>query len=117
MTLKTLIVDDEPIAREVLREELESIADAEVIGEAGSGPAALAKIAECHPDLVLLDLRMPGMTGPEVVRHLGGGPRLLVIVIVTACEQYALEAFDAGAIDAIFDRQAHDAPWCGRPAC
>ncbi|HUA20309.1 MAG TPA: LytTR family DNA-binding domain-containing protein [Bryobacteraceae bacterium] len=108
MPLKTLIVDDEPIARKVLREELESIAGAEVVGEAENGPDALAKITECRPDLVLLDLQMPGMSGLEVVRGLRGGVHLPVIVIVTAYDEYALEAFDAGAIDYLLKPVAHE---------
>ena len=99
MTLKTLIVDDEPIARKVLREELELISDVEVIGEASDGVAALEKIGRQHPDLVLLDLQMPAMGGLEVVRRLKHGKRLPVIVVVTAHDEHALEAFEAGAID------------------
>jgi two-component system, LytTR family, response regulator len=99
MTLKTLIVDDEPIARKVLREELELISDVEVIGEASDGAAALEKIGRQHPDLVLLDLQMPAMGGLEVVRRLKHGKRLPVIVVVTAHDEHALEAFEAGAID------------------
>jgi len=108
MNLKTLIVDDEPIARKVLREELESIPGAQVVGEADNGPAALAKIDEFHPDLVLLDLQMPGMSGLEVVRSLRGGTHLPVIVIVTAYDQYALEAFDAGAVDYLLKPVGHE---------
>ena len=70
MPLKTLIVDDEPIARKVLREELELIEDVEVIGEAADGAAALEKIGAEQPDLVLLDLQMPAMGGLDVVRQL-----------------------------------------------
>jgi len=99
MTLKTLIVDDEPIARRVLREELELIEDVEVIGEAADGAAALDKIGRQHPDLVLLDLQMPAMSGLEVVRQLKHGKRLPAIVVVTAHDEHALQAFDAGAID------------------
>jgi two-component system LytT family response regulator len=99
MLLKTLIVDDEPIARRVLREELELIADVEVIGEAADGVSALQKIGSQHPDLVLLDLEMPAMGGLEVVRQLKRGKHLPVIVIVTAYDQHALQAFEAGAID------------------
>ncbi len=99
MTLKTLIVDDEPIARKVLREELELLADVEVIGEAADGAAALEKIGREHPDLVLLDLQMPAMGGLEVVRRLKHGKRLPVIVVVTAHDEHALQAFEAGAID------------------
>src|SRR5579863_6212966 len=99
MPLKTLIVDDEPIARKVLREELESIAGVEVIGEADNGAVALHKIAEHRPDLVLLDLQMPVMGGLDVVRNIRRGTHMPVIVIVTAYDKYALQAFDAGAID------------------
>jgi len=94
-----LIVDDEPIARQVLREELELIADVEVIGEAADGAAALEKIGAEQPDLVLLDLQMPAMSGLDVVRELKHSAHAPVIVIVTAYDQHALQAFDAGAID------------------
>jgi len=99
MILKTLIVDDEPIARKVLREELELIDDVEVIGEVSDGAAALEKIGQQHPDLVLLDLQMPAMGGLEVVRQLKRGKHLPVIVVVTAHDKHALQALDAGAID------------------
>ena len=99
MQLKTLIVDDEPVARKILREELESLDDVEIVGEADNGAEALDKIAACRPDLVLLDLQMPGMGGLDVVRKLKHGPSMPVIVIVTAYDKYALQAFDAGAID------------------
>jgi two-component system LytT family response regulator len=99
MRLKTLIVDDEPFARRVLREELESIGGIDVVGEADNGAAALEAIAGRHPDLVLLDLQMPEMGGFEVIRKIRHGPHMPVIVIVTAYDKYALKAFDAGAID------------------
>ena len=97
--LKTLIVDDEPLARKVLREEIESLEDAEVVAEADSGSAALEKIAEYRPDLVLLDLQMPDMSGLDVVRRLKSGAHMPVIVIVTAYDKFAVQAFEAGAID------------------
>ncbi|HTQ57934.1 MAG TPA: LytTR family DNA-binding domain-containing protein [Bryobacteraceae bacterium] len=99
MKLKTLIVDDEPVARKVLREDLEGMDEIEIIGEADSGAAALNQIAKRQPDLVLLDLQMPGMSGFEVIAKLRGGPHVPVIVIVTAYDKHALEAFEAGAID------------------
>ncbi len=99
MPLRTLIVDDEPIARKVLREELDSLHDIEIIGEADNGALALEKISADQPDLVLLDLQMPEMGGLEVVRNLKRGTHMPVIVIVTAYDKYALQAFEAGAID------------------
>jgi len=99
MLLKTLIVDDEPIARQVLREELESIPGVEVMGEADNGAKALDQIARHRPDLVLLDLQMPAMSGFEVVRGIRRGSHMPVIVIVTAYDSYAVKAFEAGAID------------------
>jgi DNA-binding LytR/AlgR family response regulator len=96
--IRTLIVDDEPIARRVLHEELELFPDVEIVGEAGNGKDALQKIAKLRPDLVFLDLQMPVMSGFEVARGLGG-TYLPVIVIVTAFDQHAIEAFEAGAID------------------
>ena len=97
--LKTLIVDDEPIARQILREELSSIEDVAVVGEAENGQEALNQIARLHPNLVLLDLEMPVMGGFEVVNKLRGGAHLPVVVIVTAYDRHAIQAFEAGAID------------------
>ncbi|SRR5579872_4606041 len=99
MSLKILIVDDEPIARTVLSEELESLAGVEVIGEAGDGSTALEKIAALQPDVLLLDLQMPGMSGFEMLSQLKRGKHMPVVVIVTAYDQHALQAFEAGAID------------------
>jgi two-component system, LytTR family, response regulator len=96
--MKALIVDDEPIARRVLREELELFSEVCVVGEAADGKDALEKIAELRPDVVFLDLQMPVMSGFEVIRNLRG-PALPVIVIVTAFDRHAIEAFEAGAID------------------
>jgi len=96
--MKTLIVDDEPIARRVLREELDLLADVAVVGEAADGREALQQIDKLEPDLVFLDLRMPVLGGFEVVRRLEGRS-LPVVVIVTAFDQHAIQAFEAGAID------------------
>jgi two-component system, LytTR family, response regulator len=96
--MRTLIVDDERIARSVLREELEDLHETQLVGEADNGETALALIASLRPDLVFLDLQMPAMGGFEVLSRLEGG-HLPVIVIVTAFDQYAVRAFEAGAID------------------
>ena len=73
--MKTLIVDDEPIARQVLREELEPYSDVTIVGEADNGKLALRKIEELEPDLVFLDLQMPVMGGFDVIRNLKGPHR------------------------------------------
>ena len=99
MSIRTLIADDEPVARKVLREELELFDDVEVVAEAGDGNSALEQIAKHTPDLVFLDLQMPGLTGLEVVRKLRQGRWLPIIVIVTAYDAYAIQAFEAGAVD------------------
>jgi two-component system, LytTR family, response regulator len=97
--LRTLIVDDEPVARNILREELEMLGGVEVIGEAENGQTALEKIRAEHPDLVFLDLQMPIMGGFDVVRRLDSGGCIPIIVIVTAWDHYAIQAFESGAID------------------
>ena len=99
MALKALIVDDEPIARKILREELDQIDDVEVVGEASDGESALEAIRHSAPDLVFLDLQMPGVGGLEVIRRLQPGGHIPMIVIVTAWDQYAIQGFEAGAID------------------
>jgi len=96
--MTALIVDDEPVARQVLRELLEEFREVEVIGEARSGPEALGQIGLLRPDVVFLDLEMPGVHGLSVVRSLRG-PRQPLIFFVTAHQEHALEAFDAGVID------------------
>jgi len=95
--IRTLLVDDEPVARQILREELESFPDIVIVGEAENGKQALQQIVELHPDVVFLDLQMPVMSGFEVVRQVGDTPP--VVVIVTAFDQHAIEAFEAGAVD------------------
>jgi two-component system, LytTR family, response regulator len=95
--IRTLIVDDESIARKVLRDELEAFKDVEIVGEADNGQEALRLIEELRPDLVFLDLRMPLMGGFEVIRL--RGDILPAFIIVTAYDQHAIEAFEAGAID------------------
>ncbi len=96
--LRVLIVDDEPVARRVLRDELETFPYIEVIGEAEDGEKALAEIGRSQPDLVLLDLQMPGIGGFDVIRRLPED-RLPVVIIVTAYNEHAIRAFDAGALD------------------
>jgi two-component system LytT family response regulator len=96
--MRALIVDDEPVARKVLREELERLDSIEVIGEAENGETALLKISSTKPDIVFLDIQMPGMSGFEVLDHLNSG-HLPAIIMVTAYDQHAISAFEAGAVD------------------
>ena len=96
--MRALIVDDEPIARKVLREELELLDGVEIIGEAATGAEALSRISSGRPDVVFLDIQMPGMGGFELLDHLIAGP-LPAIIMVTAYDEHAIQAFEAGAID------------------
>jgi two-component system LytT family response regulator len=96
--MRALIVDDEPVARRVLREELELLGSIDIVGEADNGKAALQKISSTKPDIVFLDIQMPVMGGFEVLDRLEGG-HMPVVVMVTAYDQHAIRAFEAGAID------------------
>jgi two-component system LytT family response regulator len=97
--IRALLVDDEPLARSNLRSLLRHDADIESIAEAGSGAEAVAEIRNTHPDLVFLDVQMPECSGFDVLDILKAEGVLPVIVFVTAYDEYALRAFDAGALD------------------
>lgn len=99
MPLSVVIVDDEPVARQILREELEMADDVTVVGEADHGRAALEQVRTLKPDLVFLDLQMPEPGGLEVARQIRHSGHLPVVIVVTAYEQYAIQALDAGAAD------------------
>src|SRR5215469_7501562 len=96
--IRALIVDDEPVARKVLREELELLDSIEIAGEAENGEEALFKISSVRPDVVFLDIQMPVMGGFELLNRLNTG-HLPAIVMVTAYDQHAIQAFEAGAVD------------------
>lgn len=96
--LKVLIVDDEPPARERLKSLLVEIPDTEIVGEAINGQESLTRVNELVPDVVLLDVRMPGMDGIEVARHLNVLAEPPAIIFTTAYDEYALNAFDAHAV-------------------
>ncbi len=98
MTLRTLIVDDEPLARERVRMMLGMHDDVAVVGEYGDGQQAIDAIRAQRPDLVFLDVQMPGVDGFGVLRALEGEV-LPHIVFVTAYDQYALKAFEVHALD------------------
>ena len=98
-TLRTVVVDDEQLAREELCFLLQQLPGVEVVAQAGDGPEALSVIAEQSPDLVMLDVQMPGLTGFEVARRLLQGEVDSHLVFVTAYDRHAIEAFDVNAVD------------------
>src|SRR4051812_23820397 len=95
--IRTLVIDDEQPARERLKQLLTAHPDIDVIAEAGDGVEAAEKIAALSPDLVLLDIQMPGASGLDVAASLGK-PRPAVI-FCTAFDQYAVDAFELSALD------------------
>jgi two-component system LytT family response regulator len=97
--IRALLVDDEPLARSNIRFLLRKDPEIESITEAGSGAEAVAQIRSTRPDLVFLDVQMPECGGFEVLELLKADGALPVIVFVTAYDEYALRAFDAGALD------------------
>jgi two-component system, LytTR family, response regulator len=106
-SIRTLIVDDEPLARERLRGLLSAEAEVEIIGECASGTEAVATIRSAAPDLVFLDMQMPGCDGLQVLAELPGDRRPAVI-FATAHERFAVDAFDVAAVDYLlkpFDRE------------
>ena len=96
MTLTLVIADDEQLARQQLRGMAEDLPDVRVVGEAEDGPTALHLIDELRPDLVLLGLAMPGMSGLEVAKRMRHRPE---VVFTTAYDQYAVAAFELQAVD------------------
>jgi two-component system response regulator AlgR len=97
--VKVVIADDEPLARERLRSLLGEHAGIEIVAEAENGLTALQTCAEFRPDLVLLDIAMPGVDGLEAARHLTAFEPRPAVVFCTAYDEHALSAFDAAAID------------------
>ena len=99
MELRVVLVDDEQPARDELGFLLGQIAGVEVIGHAGDGVDALTTIDRLRPDVVFLDVQMPGLTGFEVARQLLDGQDPTHIIFVTAYDQHAIEAFEVNAVD------------------
>ncbi|MCE9669641.1 LytTR family DNA-binding domain-containing protein [Myxococcus stipitatus] len=110
--IRTLIVDDEPLAREGVRLLLATDPEVRVVGEAGNGPEAVRLIREHRPDLVLLDVQMPELNGFEVLARLAP-TEVPAVIFVTAYDSYALRAFDIHALDYLLkpfrDDRFHDA--------
>jgi len=117
MSVRVLIVDDERPARSKLRSHLARAALAEVVGEAADGEAAVRAIEALAPDVVFLDVRMPGLDGFEVIDAVGS-ERMPVVVFVTAYDRYALAAFEVEAVDYLlkpYDDERFQRAW--RRAC
>ena len=94
---KAIVIDDEPAARRLMKSLLEEHQDVvQVIGEAGNGKDAIARIEEMKPDVIFLDIQMPDLTGFEVIDKLKIKPN---IIFTTAYEQYAIKAFETFSID------------------
>lgn len=110
MTIRVLIVDDEPLARDTIRLLLDGRDSIEIVGEAATGEEAISAIKELEPNLVFLDIQMPGMTGFDVVKTVGP-ENMPKIIFATAYDEYALKAFDTRAVDYLlkpFDDERFD---------
>ncbi|WP_265563789.1 LytR/AlgR family response regulator transcription factor [Sphingomicrobium arenosum] len=97
--LKVLIADDEPLAADRLVALLDPLENLDIVGIAEDGDQAVALAAEHQPDLVLLDISMPGMDGIEVARHLARAEPRPAVIFVTAYDQFAVAAFEVAAVD------------------
>lgn len=98
--IRTLIVDDEPLALKLLNAKLSKLDNIDIIGECKNGKEAVEKVLELQPDLLFLDIQMPGMSGLEVIQAIQGD-LMPIVVFATAYEQYAIDAFNANAVDYI----------------
>jgi two-component system response regulator AlgR len=96
--MRILIVDDETPARDRLKRLIEELDGCECAGEAGNGTEAISLVSRLAPDVVLLDIRMPGMDGVEAAQHLSRLEEPPAVIFVTAYDEYALRAFDAQAV-------------------
>src|SRR6478736_3880502 len=96
MKTTCLIIDDEKLARDLLHEYLEPFSEIEVIGECTKGNEAVEKINKLKPDLIFLDVQMPGMTGFDVLEDIDHEP---YVIFTTAYDQYAIKAFEKNAVD------------------
>jgi len=111
--IRALVIDDEPLARDMIREMLESDPDVEIIAECANGREAVAAIKSLSPDLIFLDIQMPELGGFEVLESLDSGSAPYVI-FATAYDQYAVRAFEVHAFDYLlkpFDQERFDVAW------
>jgi two-component system, LytTR family, response regulator len=111
--IRALVIDDEPLARALIREMLATDPDAEIVGECANGRDAIEAIQSLSPDLIFLDVQMPELGGFEVIESLRHTD-LPAIIFVTAYDQYALRAFEVHALDYLlkpFDRERFNLAW------
>src|SRR5258706_9200705 len=99
MALRAVLVDDEQLARDELGYLLGQIGGVDVVGQAGNGVEAISAIDRLRPDVVFLDVQMPGLTGFEVARRLVDSGASSHIIFVTAYDQHAVDAFEVNAVD------------------
>ena len=112
-SIRVLLVDDEPLAREMLREMLQGDPDVRIVGESCNGLEALEAIRAEAPDLIFLDVQMPEVGGFEVLESLGK-EKLPYVIFVTAYDKYAVRAFEVQALDYLlkpFDQERFDLSW------
>ena len=100
MAMRALLIDDEPLALRRLEIAIQSVGDCEIVGKAQDGETARDLIAETRPDLLLVDIKMPGLTGLQLVEAIEM-PVPPAVIFVTAFEQFAVKAFESGAVDYI----------------
>jgi two-component system, LytTR family, response regulator len=111
--IRALVIDDEPLARDMIREMLTSDSDVEVVAECANGREAVEAIKTLSPDLIFLDIQMPEIGGFEVLESLEGR-RSPYVIFATAYDQYAVRAFEVHAFDYLlkpFDQERFDAAW------
>ena len=97
--MRVLIVDDEKLARERMRKLLDEIGGYQVVGEGVNGNEAVERVNELNPDILLMDIHMPGMDGLEAAMHIMGFENAPCVIFTTAYDQHALEAFEVNAVD------------------
>ena len=110
--IRALVIDDEPLAREMIREMLEGDPEVEIIGECGNGRTAVEEINSKSPDLIFLDIQMPEMGGFEVLESLNSHKPY--VIFVTAYDQYAVRAFEVHALDYLlkpYDQERFTTAW------
>lgn len=112
-SIRALVIDDEPLARDMIREMLEGDSEVEIIGECANGREAVEAIRALSPDLIFLDIQMPELGGFEVLESLKN-ENVPYIIFATAYDQYAVRAFEVHALDYLlkpFDRERFDVAW------